>query len=157
MKRSIFIAAILALTMNICVRAQEAPQTPPPPPPAGGQAPAPGGMQRPPKTPEERATEQTTRMKKALLLDQGQYDKVYAINMDINKQMQEKMVKGDRAANMATRQSLETERQTKIMEVLNQPQKEKYQKMIDEEKARMQQRMQQNGGQQTPPPPAPKQ
>jgi len=127
---------LTALMIASCTYAfsQEAPQ-------GGG----PGGGQYQKKTPEERANDQTARLQKSLLLDKDQNDKVYAINLDIAKQREAKMVKGDRQANMELNQKLEADRQNRILAVLNPAQQDKYKAEIAKQKERMQQRMQGGG------------
>ena len=132
MKKLKLILTALMITSFSYAFSQEAPQG------GGGNA----GSQAPKKTAEERATMETTRMQKTLLLDKDQYDKIYTINLDVIKQREAQRVKGDRQANMAMMQKLETDKQNRIMPILNPAQQDKYKKEIEKQKERQQQRMQ---------------
>jgi len=136
MKKLRLILTALMIASSTYAFSQDAPQ--------GGGGNGSGQYQK--KTPEERATYQTNRLQKSLLLDKDQYDKIYAVNLDILKQRESQMVKGDRQANTALMQKLEADRQSRIMPILNPAQQEKYKKEIEQQKARQEQHMQNGGG-----------
>ena len=95
-----------------------------------------GGRQQ--GTPEERAKAQVDRLTPVLTLTADQKTKIQAIEVELNKQMDEKRqsVQGDREAMMALMQEFNKLREEKYKPVLNADQLKKYQ----EDAAQRQQR-----------------
>lgn len=91
-------------------------------------------------TPEERADKVTNRMKEKLNLSDEQVAKIKAINLDAAKKKEELKAKGkDERKQMRTQvNNIETERDSKIMEVLTEEQKAEYTKMKEKAKDRRQ-------------------
>lgn len=91
-------------------------------------------------TPEERADKVTNRMKEKLNLSDEQVAKIKAINLDAAKKKEELKAKGkDERKQMRTQvNNIETDRDSKIMEVLTEEQKAEYTKMKEKAKERRQ-------------------
>ena len=88
------------------------------------------GGQRQQMTPEERAKAETDRLEKLLTLKADQKTKIYAIEIELGKEMtklRENNQGGDREAMREAMQKIRTKREAKYKEVLTADQFKKYQ------------------------------
>ncbi len=125
---------LAAMCFSLSVFAQEAPKPP----------------QKEHKTPEERAKAVTDRMKEKLALSDEQYQQVYDINLKAEKQLEElrkereamrEEAKGEREAMREKMKAhheawkeVQKEREEAIRAELNEEQREKYDRWIEERK-----------------------
>jgi hypothetical protein len=95
-----------------------------------------GGMMN--ASPEERAQRQTERITERLKLDKIQSDKVYALNLDRAKQMQELFASGER--DRTKMQDLQAKFDEKLKPLLTADQWSEYEKYRQEQQDRMRNR-----------------